>query len=305
MSKRISWLAVVAVLLGAAQASAYTYTNLGSAGGWKSNPVPVVIDVSKFTTDVSSNSVDLALQNAFDIWADADTNDKLAFNRKDDNGGNYDVFDTYPTTGSLDQSADWKYADITIGGWLPKSYFDSVDVNGGNHILAVTWSAKLRAGGKPAWTSDLFFNDNFTWSDRPDSNPDLGVFDIETVALHELGHAIGFGHETVKPSIMAPYYAGVNRSLSTDDLAGLAALYGGGSGGGGGGGGRGNGGGKGKNKLEADILELELLALTYDDVAGYGHFTISASQAVPEPTTLVSALVGLLSLALCGRRRNG
>ncbi|XP_047309433.1 metalloendoproteinase 5-MMP-like [Impatiens glandulifera] len=50
--------------------------------------------------------------------------------------------------------------------------------------------------------------------------------DMETVALHELGHALGLGHSAVKEAIMWPYIGhGEVKRLHVDDIAGIKALY--------------------------------------------------------------------------------
>ena len=50
--------------------------------------------------------------------------------------------------------------------------------------------------------------------------------DYITVAAHELGHALGLAHSSVKDSLMYPYYGGPHRFLHEDDIAGIQALYG-------------------------------------------------------------------------------
>jgi len=80
------------------------------------------------------------------------------------------------------------------------------------------------AGGAVA--GDTHFNSAFTWVDDANDVTGNGVFDLFTVMLHELGHALGLGHTNVANSVMNPFYAGANRTLGADDIAGIQALYG-------------------------------------------------------------------------------
>ncbi|AAN04364.1 matrix metalloproteinase [Heliothis zea nudivirus] len=50
--------------------------------------------------------------------------------------------------------------------------------------------------------------------------------DFQSIALHELGHALGVGHSDVHDAVMYPYYGGVKRELKEDDIAAIKALYG-------------------------------------------------------------------------------
>ena len=53
------------------------------------------------------------------------------------------------------------------------------------------------------------------------------AFDIETVALHELGHIVGLAHSSVAGSVMAPTVSSnfTKRVLTQDDLDGFRSLY--------------------------------------------------------------------------------
>lgn len=78
---------------------------------------------------------------------------------------------------------------------------------------------------RPGLPLPVHFDDvEHTWSDGIES----GAFDIETVALHEFGHILGLLHTNVPGAVMFPSIgpASENRSLQTDDLNALRALYG-------------------------------------------------------------------------------
>jgi hypothetical protein len=90
--------------------------------------------------------------------------------------------------------------------------------------------------------SDIFFNTTFDWSVAPSG--EAGRFDLESVALHEIGHFSGLGHSAIGETelresggrrvlsagaVMFPIAFGAGsieaRTLKPDDIAGVSDLY--------------------------------------------------------------------------------
>ncbi|VDI22572.1 matrix metalloproteinase-3 (stromelysin 1, progelatinase) [Mytilus galloprovincialis] len=70
---------------------------------------------------------------------------------------------------------------------------------------------------------DTHFDDDETWIFRSGTGTDL-----EVVAAHEFGHALGLGHSQNTESLMAPFYKrmDIGWKLHQDDITGIQSLYG-------------------------------------------------------------------------------
>jgi hypothetical protein len=90
--------------------------------------------------------------------------------------------------------------------------------------------------------SDIFFNSAFAWSVSPSGT--AGTFDLESIALHEIGHFSGLAHSALgetelregggrrviaSAAVMFPVAFGAasiaGRTLRPDDIAGISDLY--------------------------------------------------------------------------------
>lgn len=112
--------------------------------------------------------------------------------------------------------------DIRIG-WFANDHGDGYPFDGAGGVVAHAFYPP--PNGVTA-AGDMHFDDSETWSDGPGP----GVFDIEEVAVHELGHSLGLDHETEQQAVMHPTYTGSFSGLYQDDIDGIRSLYGTGAG---------------------------------------------------------------------------
>jgi carboxypeptidase family protein/matrixin len=108
------------------------------------------------------------------------------------------------------------------------------------HVLASTSFLVDEVTGE-LLESDIFFNSTFPWSVA--SSGEMGRFDIESIALHEIGHFSGLGHSMIgetelrnsgrsviaSEAVMFPIAFGSGntsaRAPRADDVAGMSDLY--------------------------------------------------------------------------------
>ncbi len=134
---------------------------------------------------------------------------------------------------------------ITHGGWLPKEFFDELEEDGGDFILAVTVTFSWRFSDTGELTDldnngrsdvalrEIYYNDAFHWAIDDESG-----YDVETVALHEAGHALSQDHfgrlfrteangrlHFAPRSVMNAGYTGIQQELTGTDRAGHCSIW--------------------------------------------------------------------------------
>ncbi len=136
-----------------------------------------------------------AFQDAFAQWENVAN---VNFTQVSDNGAAFG-------SGAYQQGSP-NFGDIRIGGLaLPSD------------VLAFTVLPPSANGNSTA--GDIFFNTSIPWSIG-------GNYDLETVALHEIGHDVGLGESTVTNASLYPYYGGTQQWLASDDINGAKAIWG-------------------------------------------------------------------------------
>ena len=150
---------------------------------------------SSLNSDVGASNWLQAFQDAFAEW---ETYANVNFSQVGDNGA--------PTGSGNYQQGSPNFGDIRIGGYAQAS-----------NILAYTLLPPAANGGSDS--GDIFLNSSIDWN--------IGSnYDLETVAFHEIGHALGLGHSADPNAAMYAYYGGVQQAPDADDVAGIQAIWG-------------------------------------------------------------------------------
>lgn len=173
-----------------------------------------------------------AIDSAVRSWASVKCfSGKVDVVKRADSGADPDLFDALNGYGDF---GDYRLADIVHGGWMPPSFFDKVaGPGGGETVLALSVTfIYIGPDGNPTdvnedgyldtASSEIYYNEGFSWL-----LADERGIDIESVALHELGHSLGIGHiEAPLRAVMNPVYIGEHRGLEPVDRAALCSIWG-------------------------------------------------------------------------------
>lgn len=159
--------------------------------------------------------------NAFNVWANVTCADGLHPDVR------FLLGASYPTRDDGYNNGNGTYQTVVYFAVTPDTAIDSVTVAAtANHYYEVTYTEAA---------ADVVFNGvNFGFRTTNaqgaaygcDSN-NAGCFDLETVALHEVGHFLGFNHVACSDSVMYPSATNASQvtTLSHHDQGGVCALY--------------------------------------------------------------------------------
>jgi hypothetical protein len=191
------------------------------------NNLTYLVDTSDLgASGLAAASAETAIDRAMGTWSSDQCFQRIRVVKRPA-GEDADIFDSRYGYGSR---GNYRAADIVHAGWLPASFFESVTGPGGGEsvvALSVTF-IYVGSGGQPTDLdqdghldtahNEIYYNEAFSWA--------TGGVDVESVALHEVGHSLGIGHIGPPPeAVMNPIYAGTETSLHPLDHAALCSVW--------------------------------------------------------------------------------
>ncbi len=194
---------------------------------------------------LDAGDAEAAIDRAMSSWANIPCfAEKVGLAKRTYTGEDPDIFDGLLGYGGL---GDYRSASIVHAGWMPPSFFDAVNGPGsGETVLAFSVTfIYVRADGTPTdinkdryldtAANEIYYNERFSWLIGDDlggglgGSDDIGGFgiDLESVAMHEVGHSLGIGHIGAPlEATMNPVYTGENQTLAPLDGAALCSVWG-------------------------------------------------------------------------------
>lgn len=219
--RRIATFVIVAACVALAPVQVLAYLKLGVqvagrniAAHWNSLPVRYFV-TNAGTENVSPSQFQSAAAAAFSTWEEVPTATFTA------------NFSGFTPAQPLEQDG------MTVLGFANRPDLDRV-------LGATTFVVNTTTG--EIVESDIFFNSAFDWSTAQAGQN--GRFDLQSIALHEIGHLLGLGHSALGETELRPgggrrviasgavmfpiaFAAGniEERTLQPDDIAGISDLY--------------------------------------------------------------------------------
>jgi len=132
------------------------------------------------------------------------------------------AFATWTTVAHVQFQEVESGAQIQIA-WVRGEHGDQSPFDGQGGVVA--HATPPYAGGAQPLDGDIHFDDDEVWVVQPPTAPFPAQTYLPTIALHEIGHAIGLGHSDISDSLMWEIYTGI-RTITPDDIAAVQSLYG-------------------------------------------------------------------------------
>lgn len=219
MTRQVVTLVLVAVLTTVHAAPAFAYLKLGASLNGRVVQLRWNHPMRYYVTDRGVNGVDAAtfqaaLGRAFATWQAVPTSSM--------------TYELGGFTSGLPGDDD---------GWSTIGFLDEPDLD---RVLASTSFLIDEVTGEII-ESDVLFNAAFDWSTAVAG--ESGRFDVETIAVHEIGHMSGLGHSALGETTLTgngrrvvasgavmfpiafPSGTTANRAVRADDVAGISDLY--------------------------------------------------------------------------------
>lgn len=204
------------------------------------NDISYYVDDSRPSDDIDFSVSNDAIDRAMNTWDGVNCSDGLRIiERPYDPEVKTGVFagaNFNPPSPYIDPINGW-VADVVHAGWMPPEFFDIFFTGGSQNILGVTITYITGLdednNGKPdVWFREIYYNDYFQWNDGT-------TYDVETVALHEAGHALSQGHfgkafsglkngklHFAPRAVMNAAYSGVQTDIRKTDNGGHCSIWG-------------------------------------------------------------------------------
>jgi hypothetical protein len=186
-----------------------------SLAKWSTANPNITLKIANGASGFSAGEITL-IQTMADSWETAANNSN---------------FFSYGTDTNIDSSnLDDYYNDSDLGVYKSTLWFSPSEVSA--TALAVTQYFGYRSGDYLILThADIIFNFSGTFTFNTTNPTPAGEFDLPSVAIHELGHFLGLGHNTsdstsVMKSTVASGPSSFKRTLAASDTTNIKTRYG-------------------------------------------------------------------------------